>query len=197
MHLIPVMPPAELPLTIDALKEHLRVDGSDDNAVIASYLSAALAYVDGRDGVLGRALVEQAWAVQLDGGFPVCGEPIRMPLPPLRDVTEIAYIDPAGVQQVLDASAYEVLTNREPGEVRPAYGLTWPTTRCQPSAVTITFTAGFGDADAVPEDYKHLLRFLVAHWYAQREPVTVGGGISSMPLSVQALIGKLRIWGFR
>lgn len=197
MHLIPVAPPAELPLTIAALKEHLSVDGAYDDAKIESYLSTAMAYIDGRDGVLGRALVAQDWAAQLDGGFPSGGGVIRLPLPPLREVTEIAYIDPAGVEQVLDAAAYQVLTDREPGEVRPAYGLTWPATRCQPGAVTITYTAGFGDAAAVPEDYKHLLRFLVAHWFAHREPVTVAGSVNSMPLSVQALVGKLRIWGFR
>lgn len=188
-----IEPPADLPIDLADLKAHLRVDGDADDAMLQAYLSAALAYTDGPRGVLGRAMISQRLRLTLDGGFPAGA--IILPLPPLRTVEAVRYIDPAGDEQTLPAESYQLLTDREPGELRPIGG-GWPLTACRAAAVTIEFTAGHENAAAVPADYKHLLRFLVAHWYAQREPVNVGNIVNALPLSVEALIGKLQIGMF-
>lgn len=188
-----IEPPADLPIDLTDLKAHLRVDGDADDAMLQAYLSAALAYTDGPRGVLGRAMISQRLRLTLDGGFPTGG--ISLPLPPLLTVESVRYIDPAGDEQTLPAESYQLLTDREPGELR-SIGGGWPLTACRAAAVTIEFTAGHENAAAVPADVKHLLRFLVAHWYAQREPVNVGNIVNAMPLSVEALIGKLQIGMF-
>lgn len=66
-------------LTLADAKQHLRVDFEDDDGVIESYIAAAIQNIDGRDGWLGRALVEQTWELRLPdfGGsvIPICPNP--------------------------------------------------------------------------------------------------------------------------
>jgi uncharacterized phiE125 gp8 family phage protein len=151
-------PTAEL-LTLDQAKAHLKVDANDDDNEIQAAIAAAVAHLDGYAGQLGRALAPQTWTLYLDR-FP-CGagslrDPrrrpgnvIRLPLPPLISVDSIHYLDSTGVTQTLGPSAYQVLAG-ERAEVWPAYGTTWPGTRCQPRAVAIAFTCGFGPAGDWP-----------------------------------------------
>lgn len=60
-------------VSMDELKEHVRVDGDEDKAILQVYLDAATAWVDGFDGVLGRCVMEQTWRGDAD-----CLPPIDM-----------------------------------------------------------------------------------------------------------------------
>jgi hypothetical protein len=53
-------------------------------------------------------------------------------------------------------------------------------------AVTIDYTAGFGDAGAVPADLKQAVLLLVAYWYENRD------AIATAPLSVERLVAGYR-----
>jgi hypothetical protein len=52
--------------------------------------------------------------------------------------------------------------------IAPIYDATWPDTRCQQQAVTVTFTCGYADADSVPEILKTGIGVMVAELYKQR-----------------------------
>ena len=150
-------PPTAEPVSLDALKAHLRVDGGDEDELLAAYCAAAR---EACETFQGRAYVAQIWQVTLDR-FPGPGEDwvadkdfvpsadpfsvgvIKLPRPPLQSITSIAYVDANGATQTLAASGYQVDTASEPGRVLPAYNGSWPSTRAQPNAVTITFTAGY------------------------------------------------------
>ncbi len=98
--------PAELPVSIFEARSHLRVDHSEDDALIAGYIAAATDALDGRDGLLGRALVTQRWRLVLDA-FPA--GPIVLPLPPLRSVLSLSYNPLSGGSAVtLSPSTYTV-----------------------------------------------------------------------------------------
>ncbi len=64
------------------MKAHLRVSHDDEDAVIASLTEAAMAYLDGWRGVLGRGVLPQQWAVD----YPSAGC-WRLPLPDVQSVT--------------------------------------------------------------------------------------------------------------
>jgi uncharacterized phiE125 gp8 family phage protein len=61
--------PASTPVSLSEAKAHLRVTSSAEDAVIQMYLDAAVSYLDGWAGVLGRCMVTQTWA-QTFSDFP-------------------------------------------------------------------------------------------------------------------------------
>ena len=70
--MIRVTPPVEPVLTLDEAKEHLRVVHSDEDLLIQSLIDAAVSWLDGWDGVLGRCIMPQTWridAADLVAGF--------------------------------------------------------------------------------------------------------------------------------
>jgi len=63
-------------------------------------------------------------------------------------------------------------TQTEPGEIAPVYGTVWPVTRYDLNVVTVSYTAGYGAAPAVPEDIKVWLKQAVAYRYDNRSMLT-------------------------
>ncbi|MGH3850697.1 MAG: head-tail connector protein [Pseudonocardiaceae bacterium] len=61
------------------------------------------------------------------------------------------------------------------------------------SAIDIT-DAGLGlhFLGVIPQDLKHALLFVLAHFYENREPVNIGNIVNPLPLTVEALIGPYR-----
>lgn len=159
--------PDTLPLTVDDLRFDLRLVGTTQDADIEGYIADATGRLDGKDGTLGRALVEQSWELLLDR-FP-CASEIPIPLPPLRSVTSITYVDTDGATQTLATTVYAVDTASEPGVVSLKYGQTWPSTLCQRNAVTIAFTCGYGLSDDVPDPLKSAIKLMVKDRYDQTQ----------------------------
>jgi uncharacterized phiE125 gp8 family phage protein len=181
--------PATEPVTLAEVKTRLRIDDATDDAGVTRLIAAATGYAQ---NITRRAFVTQKWALILDA-FP-CGS-ISLPLPPLVSVEEISYIDADGVTQVLAPGDYLVDPAGMIGMIHLAYQKQWPTTRAQPMAVRVEFTAGYGDADDVPSDLVSALLLLIAHWDQNREAVVVGTIVSSVPLSVDSLLAPFVISG--
>lgn len=167
MRLRLIAAPAATPLTLAEVKSQVRETTSDRDTELTAMLAAAVAQLDGRAGVLGRALVTQTWELLLDA-FP-CGDVIELPLPPLQSVTSISYVDSDGSTQTLSTSVYGVDTACEPGAVHLKYNQEWPETRDERNAVTIRFVCGYGLAAAVPENIKSAMKLHIADLDANRE----------------------------
>jgi uncharacterized phiE125 gp8 family phage protein len=186
-----VTPPAELPVSLDEAKAHLRIDFGDDDPYVMGLISAATAHLDGWSGILGRALVTQTWRQSLPA-FPGCGV-IRLPLAPVQAVTEVTYRDGDGSEQVLDAGVYSsVLVDALGPYVRRCSGCSWPATAPMDDAVAVTFTAGYGGPGEVPQAIRHAILLLMGHWYANREPVNIGNITSNLDFAVTALLAPFR-----
>lgn len=183
--------PAALISTSD-MKDFLRVDINDDDTLIDDLIAAAAAHMDGRDGVLGRALLTQTWTLALDD-FPceTWDDPfagIRVPLPPLQSVTSITYLDGQGDSQTLATSVYAVDTTSQPGVISLKSGQSWPSVQDVRNAVTITFVAGYGaTAAALPRPLRLAAQQLVATWYDNRASV-VAGSHGKLPHGFERLI---------
>lgn len=181
--------PATEPVTLAEVKTRLRIDDATDDAGVTRLIAAA---TGNAQSITRRAFVTQKWALILDA-FP-CGS-ISLPLPPLQSVELISYIDANGATQTLAPGDYLVDKNGIVGMVHRAYQKQWPTTRAQPMAVRVEFTAGYGNATAVPSDLVSAMLLLIAHWDQNREPVVVGTIVSSVPLSVDSLLAPFVIPG--
>src|SRR5262245_43660746 len=120
IHLITA--PTVEPISLEQAKAHLRVDHSDDDAIISTYIKAARYAVDGKDGYLGRALVTQTWELVIDQ-FPA--NEIKIPLPPLQTVNSVNYDNSDGFGQLVAADQYYVDNVSEPGWIVPVSS-GWP-----------------------------------------------------------------------
>jgi hypothetical protein len=93
---------------------------------------------------------------------------IHCPRPPLQAVTSLTYVDWNGNTQTQDPSTYTVDPDTEPGTIEPVWGSYWPPTRWVPGAVTVTFTAGYGDtAESVSEPLRDSIIRVVRACYDQ------------------------------
>lgn len=196
MPLILETAPVNDPVTLNEVKEHIHVDFYDEDARIADFIKAATQRLDGRDGSLGRCLVTQTWNLTLDRFT----SEIAIPLPPCQSIDAITYVDPDGVTQTLAPTEYQAfaLGTVEGAKVRPAYGKSWPTIRNVPEAVTITFTAGFGDdPEDIPEPIRTAIKMRVGHLFEHRESVTMGSGfITETPDGAEDFVRDHKTWSF-
>lgn len=181
-----VTPPAAVVSLPEAKKQVRAGYHNDDDAELESFVAVATAWIDGKDGWLGRAIGTQTWDYVLDA-FPDGG--IRLPLPPLQSVTGVYYVDENGIEQTLATDQYEVDLYGDPGWVMPG-DAGWPTALDTINAVRIRFVAGY---TTVPPQIKHAIRLLVAGYYENRESVAEKAP-QEIPLGVSDLLLPLRNW---
>jgi uncharacterized phiE125 gp8 family phage protein len=170
MDLVLVTAPAADVVSLAEAKAQLGVQDSDTDAYISGLIAAATAWLDGHAGILGRGLVSQKWRLRFDDAFPAWEIPI--PLAPLIAVTSFTYVASDGTTATLVENTDFTVLDGPRAAVVPAYGKAWPAPRCQPRAVTIEFTAGYGTTGAsVPAALRTALLMQVAHLFENRESV--------------------------
>jgi len=184
-------------LTIADAKSHMRVDFSDDDDLIQSYIGAAIQNIDGRDGWLGRALVAQSWELRLPE---FCGSAIPIPLPPLIALESIKYYDADNVLQTLSTDVYEVTGIGGFGKARVLLKdrQRWPQTARRAEPITISFEAGYVAGDPplpnVPAPILTAIKRQVAAMYENREAIVVNASVSKLPGGVEAMLTPYRVW---
>ena len=186
MSLVLQTPPDAIVTTAEA-KKHLRILHDDDDAYIASLVSAATYHADGPDGILGRCLGQQSWLLTLDE-FP-CG-PLHIPLPPTETVDSIKYDNAANVETTYAGFRTLHLSATTGSYVLPAIGEDYPLTNGEPGCVRVEFTAGY---ETVPDSIKHGILLLVSHWFEHREAAVDTGakfGLLELPFGVRALFAQ-------
>ncbi len=163
-------------LPLEEAKAQLRVDFDEDDALIESYVRAAVEHYDGADGILNRALLSQKWALDLPR-FPGRSQGwlserrdhdamvLQLPLAPVISIDAVKYNDCAGVLQTLDPSLY-IARIGEPGSIEPMPGVCWPVTDRRSLPVSVEFTAGYA---VVPQGIKAAIKLLLADLYENRE----------------------------
>ena len=73
-------PPAVEPVTLSEAKAHLRVDSTDDDAYIATLITAAREWVE---AYLDRTLVHTQWVMRFDRFPPSGTQAVELPRPPM------------------------------------------------------------------------------------------------------------------
>jgi uncharacterized phiE125 gp8 family phage protein len=152
------------PLTLAQAKTHLRetLSNVDNDAYITSLITTAR---QAAENEIHRSLLQTTWLLTLDA-FPAKFELQR---PPLISVDWVKYIDTDGDLQTMDAADYLVTAGKEPGEIAPVYGTSWPASRCQAGAITVQFKAGYGTtADKVPGPIVQWIKLAIGELYANR-----------------------------
>lgn len=148
--------------------------GNDSAGLFSLWIDEATRYCE---SYLDRQLIYATWKIQADR-WPTVTRwnpygAIRLPKPPLSQVTSITYLDANGESQTLPADQYVVDTpTKQQGKIYPAPGVIWPTLYQYPLALTVNFRAGYGAASSsVPASIRSAIFLLCAHRYRNREAV--------------------------
>lgn len=176
--------PTQEPIEVSDLAEHLRIDATEEQSLLGTYITAARKHLE---NITWRQFVTATYTMKFDR-FP-CGDTayhfgkttrhpwrtgslaIWVPKPPLQSVTSITYADANGTVTTWTSSLYGVDATTEPGLIIPAYNQSYPTTRGHINDITVVFVAGYGTADDVPEELKQAIKLLAGHFYEHREAV--------------------------
>lgn len=169
-------------ISIVEMKQFLRVDTSDDDVVIYSYLSAAteaikqylrvalltetftfkadgFAYSDADERIIQLgAGIHTASRPYLLGG----GDTLDLPFPPLQSVTSVVTYDRGNNASTYAASNYQV--DLQSGRIYLDEGSTWPSDLRAQDAVEVNYVAGYGSG-SIPQPIVQAIRMYVEQLY--------------------------------
>jgi uncharacterized phiE125 gp8 family phage protein len=152
--------PASEPLTLTELKDRLRVTTTDFDDELTDLLEGARKQVEHDTH---RKLITQTVAIYFDD-FPTV-ETLELRIAPISAVSSVGYTDTAGDSQTFSSSNYSEDLDSTPPRLKVVDGVFWPAVDDVPNAVTVTVTAGYGAASAVPVEAKlAIVEWCRMHW---------------------------------
>ncbi|HKQ02640.1 MAG TPA: hypothetical protein VJ735_20145 [Actinomycetes bacterium] len=193
--------PAALPLDrVGEVYPHCRLEPEAVNADQNHFLDTAIDSARRLcEAFTNRQLVTATWELVLDSFFEegIFREgALWLPRPPHQSITSIKYLDGSGVEQTWastdwghDVPAAPISETQQKARVWPAYGKTWPQTRCQPAAVKVRFVNGYGATfDSVPPPLRKGMLLVVGELHESRELQVTG------TIVAPNILGAERLW---
>jgi len=184
-------------ITLTEVKHHLGVSTAaliNDNYI----KSLSKLAVERIQDLTGMRLIKQTWKYYLDD-WPYVDH-IELPYYPLISVTSVAFITTTGGTAVsMGATRWNADTVSSPPGVYLEYGDTWPSTGLydhNPIRVEAIYGCSSGST-SIPKALKHAAKFLISHWYENREMGIVRGSYSPIPDTVKALVAPYKSWNMR
>ncbi len=151
-----VTAPTIEPVTVTEMKDYARIDGSDEDTAIGTFITTAR---QASELYTRRAFLEQTWRVSFDWWEDMV---IELPRPPLLSITKVETIDEDNVVTLYAASNYYAITDATPGKIALRIGATPPANYDRNYAgYRVTYLAGYGSTAAHVPD---LLRLAVKQW---------------------------------
>jgi uncharacterized phiE125 gp8 family phage protein len=188
--------PVVEPVTLAEVKAQAKVDISDDDALLQSYITMSRQYVE---SILDVAMITQTLEARYDT-FPLWE--IILPKPPMAPSTvTVVYRDEAGNSNTITsaASAFQVDNYATPGRIYPLYNGVWPAVRGDENSVLVRWQAGYGASGTnVPAVLKQLVMLQAAHLYENRQPVVTGySQVLPVPGTFETLLAASGWGGYR
>jgi len=175
------------PVSLPELKEHLRIDHSDQDRMLQSKLKAAVYEVE---AYIGGPVIQRSFTMTLSG----FSDEIPLLPGPVLSITSIGYYDANNDSQTLTSADYELA--RVNGIYRLTAADAWPDTADRVDAVSIVYGAGLAESVLdVPFDVKEAITIRAATRYSVSEesgPGTVTWNIKG-DLSVEMLLNPYRL----
>ncbi len=178
--------PTVEPLSLNEVKEWLRIETNRDDDILSALIVSARLLVE---QTTRRLLASQHWRIVLDA-WPVDGV-IVLPLAPVLAIDAVRSRNPSGDVSILNSASYWLQPNSDPPTLQI---LAIPTAPLSVrSGVEIDVTAGYGaNAAAVPDPLRHAIRLLVANWYEHRGDAAFGQDGTQCPPAVAAILAPYR-----
>lgn len=181
-----IIPPTEMPVTLADVKTFQRVEGTELDAEISSYIVAAYQQCE---HILGRSIMPETWELVLDA-FPTTTD-IELLHPIIRSITSVKYLNPEdGLETTLPDTEYYLDKVSEPGWLMPAIGKAWPSTQAVANAVRVQYVAGYENAAAVPDSIKNWIKLAVRALMDGCDPA----GIDVQMAKFSSFLDRYRLW---
>lgn len=124
-------------------------------------------------------------------------EAIVLPIAPLVSLESITYASTTlegspeepvykTVEGVIDKSSW-------PPRIHPKFKKCWPEVSRVPEAVTVKFSAGYGEPGDVPDDIKQAVKLILGSFYEHREDQVVAS-VMRVPFNAEALLSPYRLF---
>jgi uncharacterized phiE125 gp8 family phage protein len=183
--------PAIEPVTLAAVKAHLRIDTNDEDALLQSLIMTARLHIE---VALGLALITQTWSCYFDR-WPKWNDgrngpgTLVLPLSPVSSVDAIRVYSEDGTFATLPRASFTLdLASRSP-RIAPRAVTTAPMAGRPLNGIEIAVTAGFGaNAADIPAPIRQAHLLLVTHWYEHRDPNEIGAEETHIPSGVSSLL---------
>lgn len=169
--------PTTLPLALDDLKDHLRIerDELDYDDDLTLLIRTAASYIEDDCHVV---LITTSFTATWDctPGY-TSMHPLynRLSIPswPVQTIDSITYKDTDGSTQTWASSEYRTNLTQVPATVFPEITKDWPVTQADASDVlTVAYTAGYGAAATdMPYQVQAMIKLLASHWFKHREAI--------------------------
>lgn len=175
-----VTPPTVEPVSLETLKSFLRVDVTDEDALITALGKGAR---ETGEELARRAFITQTLEMVIDGWPP--SFTLALMRPPLQSVTSVKYYDENNAEATW--TDYTVDARSEPGRIH--FNSTPGTTLLESGGIVVRYVAGFGSSpSAVPQRIIDAILALTAFRYENRESHSVPREIKD------AFIGERVTW---
>jgi uncharacterized phiE125 gp8 family phage protein len=167
--------PASEPVTLTEAKAQCRVDGSDSDTELNTYIAAAREFVE---SYTATKLVSQTVLMQ---GSDFC-DLAALPVAPVISVSSVKYLDSDGTEQTLSTDVYDVVNVGLAAEIRPKVNQSWPYARLASDAVRVTAVCGYS---TLPTPIKSALLLIISSWFDSRS-------VGPVPEGAYALLANYR-----
>jgi len=170
-------------ITVADLKNHLRVDVSDDDTLIEAFRDAAISFVQ---QITGRVLGDVDCVVYVDNF-----SPLTLDVGPVNSISSIQYVNTVNSVATLPTINYFVDIAGPHARIRfhdvpdlYDYAL---------NRVIINCNVGHAEND-IPAPVIHAIRLLVAHMYENRAAAEIRS-VNEIPFGIHSLLSPFRIFG--
>lgn len=182
------------PIALSEAKLFLKVDTSDDDALIGTIISSAREYVE---NFTGYQLLSATYTQYLDK-FPNKNTAIELLMNPVSAVTHVKYYDSDNALQTWNTSNYDTDLKGKPARITLANNATFPTVYDRTNGVEIKFVAGYASTSATgfPKQLLNAMYLIIGHLYENRQDVIVGSIVSEMKKGADSILRQYRIFNF-
>ena len=173
--------PSAEPLSLQEVKEYLRVEDSTDERVVQPLISTARQFAELH---LNRSLMQQTITLTLDAlieqdqplyeGMRTAPDLnyyknyIVLPRSPVQSVTSVKTFDDEDTATTFASTKYYVDTTREPARIVLRTGETFPTALRVANAIEVVYVAGYTSAFTIPEPIRLGMLQHIAYLYEHR-----------------------------
>lgn len=185
MTIAELTPPLAEPITLAEAKAHLRLDASDEDALVSALIRAARDHLERQTGL---CLIARSLRLHLDD-WPA-SRVIPIARGPVQTIENVTVYDAAGNAAAVVVSGYLLDGHARPARLvlpaRPAAGQAI-------NGIEIDFSAGFGDTGAdVPDTLKRAMLLHVAAMYELRGVLAPQDQPGAVPPGYDRLVAPWR-----
>lgn len=168
MRIITIAEPEIEPITLEEAKQHARIDIDYDDNLINVYITTARRFCEKWCALSFITQTKSIFYNINDLNFTWCNY-IKLPMNPVQTIESYTTFDSDGIGSIVDPTDYYLAGQN----LVFSSSYNYPSDMRSQNSYQIDAVVGFGDdAASVPEEIKTAIKYLVAHYYQNREALT-------------------------